>query len=264
MDNLYHFLNLTGLVALMLGGVGVAGAIHVHVKQKLATVAVLRCLGGTAARVFAVYLAQGIALGALGALLGAGLGVMVQTFLPRVLADFIPFTFHFQTAWLALGRAAGAGFLVCLLFALLPLLAVRRVSPWAALRVAFEPAARPDPLRWGVLACLAALALGFGLTQGRNWRAGLGFVLGLGVVFVLLAATARALVALARQSGRLTLPFVARQGLANLHRPDNRTQLLLFSLGLGTFLLVGIFLVAAHPHGRPDRSRRKPGQRGPV
>ena len=264
MDNLYHFLNLTGLVALMLGGVGVAGAIHVHVKQKLGTVAVLRCLGGSVAQVFAVYLAQGIALGALGALLGTGLGVMVQTFLPRVLADFIPFTFQFQTAWLALGRAAGAGFLVCLLFALLPLLAVRRVSPWAALRVAFEPAARPDPLRWAVMACLAALVLGFGLTQGRNWRAGLGFVAGLGVVFALLAATARALVALARQSGRMKLPFVARQGLANLHRPDNRTQLLLFSLGLGTFLLAGIFLVAAYAHGRPDRSRREPGQRGAV
>jgi len=242
MDNLYHFLNLTGLVALMLGGVGVAGAIHVHVKQKLASVAVLRCLGGSVAQVFAVYLAQGLALGALGALLGAGLGLAAQTLLPRVLADFIPFTFHFQTAWLALGRAAGAGFLVCLLFALLPLLAVRRVSPWAALRIAFEPAARPDPLRWGVMACLAALALGFGLAQGRNWRAGAGFVLGLGVVFVLLAATARALVAMARQSGRIPLPFVARQGLANLHRPDNRTQLLLFSLGLGTFLLTGIFL----------------------
>ena len=243
MDNLYHFLNLTGLVALMLGGVGVAGAIHVHVKQKLPTVAVLRCLGGTAAQVFAVYLAQGIALGALGALIGAGLGAMAQTFLPRVLADFIPFTFQFQTAWPALARAAGAGFLVCLLFALLPLLAVRRVSPWAALRIAFEPAARPDPIRWGVIACLAALVLGFGLAQGRNWRAGLGFVLGLGVAFVLLAATARALAAAARQSGRIRLPFVARQGLANLHRPDNRTQLLLFSLGLGTFLLVGIFLV---------------------
>jgi putative ABC transport system permease protein len=244
MDNLYHFLNLTGLVALMLGGVGVAGAIHVHVKQKLGTVAVLRCLGGSAGRVFAVYLAQGIALGALGALLGTALGAMAQTLLPRVLADFIPFTFQFQTAWLALGRAAGAGFLVCLLFALLPLLAVRRVSPWAALRVAVEPAARPDPLRWGVMACLAALALGFGLTQGRNWRAGLGFVLGVGVVFVLLAATARGLVALARQSGRMmSLPFVARQGLANLHRPDNRTHLLLFSLGLGTFLLAAIFLV---------------------
>ena len=242
MDNLYHFLNLTGLVALMLGGVGVAGAIHVHVKQKLGTVAVLRCLGGSVGQVFSVYLAQGIALGTVGALLGVALGVAVETYLPRVLGDFIPFTFRFQMAWLALGRAAGAGFVVCLLFALLPLLAVRRVSPWAALRIAFEAAARPDPARWGVMGCLAALALGFGLTQGRNWRTGLGFVLGLGVVFVLLAVTARGLMALARLLGRLKLPFTVRQGLANLHRPDNRTHLLVFSLGLGTFLLAGIFL----------------------
>ena len=140
---------------------------------------------------------------------------------------------------------------MCVLFALLPLLAVRRVSPWAALRVALEPAARPDPLRWVVMACLAVLALAFGLTQGRNWRAGLGFVLGLGVVFVLLAAHGPgAGGAGAHNPVALNLPFVARQGLANLHRPDNRTQLLLLSLGLGTFLLVGIFLVAAHPAWR--------------
>jgi len=57
MDNLYHFLNLVGFIALLLGGVGVASAIYVHVKQKLNTVAVLaaRRIGG--ASVF-VYLAQ--------------------------------------------------------------------------------------------------------------------------------------------------------------------------------------------------------------
>jgi putative ABC transport system permease protein len=131
---------------------------------------------------------------------------------------------------------------VCLLFALLPLLAVRRVSPWVALRVAFEPAARPDPLRWGVMGCLASIVLGFGLAQGRNWRAGLGFVAGLAVVFLLLAATGRGLAAIARKLAALNLPFVVRQGLASLHRPDNRTQLLLLSLGLGVFLLVGLFL----------------------
>ena len=37
--------------------------------------------------------------------------------------------------------------------------------------------------------------------------------------------------------------FVLRQGLANLYRPNNRTLLLLLSLGLGTFLIVSIFLV---------------------
>src|ERR1019366_9241304 len=79
MDNLYHFLNLTGLVALMLGGVGVAGAIHVHVKQKLGTVAVLRCLGGSVAQIFAVYLAQGLALGLFGAVLGGALGIAIPT-----------------------------------------------------------------------------------------------------------------------------------------------------------------------------------------
>ena len=36
--------------------------------------------------------------------------------------------------------------------------------------------------------------------------------------------------------------FVLRQGLANLHRPNNRTLLLTLSLGLGTFLLLTIYL----------------------
>jgi putative ABC transport system permease protein len=243
MDNLYHFLNLTGLTALLLGGLGVAGGIQGHVKQKLRTVAVLRCLGGGVGPVFAIYLAQGVVLGLAGAALGAGLGLAVQSALPRVLADFIPFTFQVRPAWAALGFAAGTGFLVCLLFALLPLLAVRRVSPWVALRVAFESAARPDPLRWAIVAGLAAMVLGFGLTQGRNWRASLGFVGGLAVVILLLFATARGLAALARKLTVARLPFVVRQGLANLHRPDNRTPLLMLSLGLGAFLLVGIYLV---------------------
>jgi len=38
------------------------------------------------------------------------------------------------------------------------------------------------------------------------------------------------------------LPFVWRQGLANLYRPNNRTVLLLVSLGLGTFLVLTLYL----------------------
>ena len=244
LDNLYHFLNLVGFIALLLGGVGVASAIHVHVKQKLGTVAVLRCLGGSIAQTFAVYLAQGMALGLFGALLGGALGMAIQTALPGVLADFIPFTVQFHPAWLAVGRAMAIGFVVCLLFTLLPLLTVRRVSPLAALRVSFEPArSRPDPLRWLVGACLAAGIIGFALMQTRNWRIGLGFAIGLGVVFVILAATAKALVSATRRFVPARLPFTVRQGVANLHRPNNRTLLLLLSLGLGTFLMMSLRLV---------------------
>ena len=105
MDNLYHFLNLVGFIALLLGGVGVASAIHVHVKQKLNTVAVLRCLGTSVAQAFAIYLAQGMALGAFGATVGAALGVVVQMLIPKVLGDFIPFSFQFHTSWFAIARA---------------------------------------------------------------------------------------------------------------------------------------------------------------
>ena len=244
MDNLYHFLNLVGFIALLLGGVGIASAIHVHVKQKLGTVAVLRCLGGTVAQTFAIYLAQGMALGLFGAVLGGGLGLAIQSTLPKVMADFIPFTFQFHTAWLAIGRAMAIGFGICLLFALLPLLAVRRVSPLAAIRVSFEPQlARRDPLRWLAGACLAAGVIGFALMQSRDWRIGLGFTIGLGVVFGVLTLTAKLLVAMTRKFVPASLPFAVRQGVANLHRPNNRTLLLLLSLGLGTFLMVSLYLV---------------------
>jgi putative ABC transport system permease protein len=243
MERMYHFLNLVGFIALLLGGVGVASAIHVHVKQKLGTVAVLRCLGGTVPQTFAVYLAQGMALGLIGALAGAGLGLIIQSALPRVLADFIPFTFEFRTSWGAVGKAVGIGFAICFLFALMPLLAVRRVSPLAAIRVAFEPAPARDPLRWLVGILLAAGVVAFALTQASNWRIGLGFAAGLGIVFALLAAMARILIFLARRFAMVRLPFTVRQGIANLHRPNNRTLLLLLSLGLGTFLIVSLFLV---------------------
>ena len=244
MENLYHFLNLAGFIALLLGGVGVASAIHVHVKQKLNTVAVLRCLGASIPQTFAIYLVQGMGLGGFGALLGGALGLAIQTFIPKLLADFIPFAFHFETSWVAVGRAMAVGFAVCLLFALLPLLSVRRVSPLAAIRASFEPFRRPrDPLRWLVVALLAAGIAGFALSQARDWKIGLGFTAGLGAVFAVLAGLAQGLAWTTRRFFPARLPFAWRQGVANLHRPNNRTLLLLLSLGLGTFLMTCLYVV---------------------
>lgn len=244
MDNLYHFLNLVGFIALLLGGVGVASAIHVHVKQKLNTVAVLRCLGGSVAQAFSIYLAQGMALGAFGAVAGAALGVAIQMLIPKVLADFIPFSFQFHTAWFAIGRAMGLGFAICVMFALLPLLAVRRVSPLAAIRGSSENIrGQRDPLRWLAGAFLAAGVFAFAISQTHNWRIGVGFTIALGLAFAALALTARLLTFAAKHFVPSALPFSVRQGIASLHRPNNRTLLLLLSLGLGTFLMVSLYLV---------------------
>ncbi|HSI82237.1 MAG TPA: FtsX-like permease family protein [Candidatus Methylacidiphilales bacterium] len=263
LDNLYHFLNLVGFIALLLGGVGVASAIHAHVKEKLSAVAVLRCLGCSIAQTFAIYLIQGMALGAFGAGIGALFGIAVQQLLPTVLGDFLPFEFTFHTSWEAVGRAMGIGFAICLAFTLLPLLAVRRVSPLAAIRSSYDPNARRiDPWQAVVGLAIAGGVVWFCLAQTANYKIGLGFAGGLAAAFLVLTFTAWLLIWITRRSlPLLRLAFTARQGLANLYRPGNRTLLLLLSLGLGTFLLVTLYLVQytllkelvpEGPDGRPN------------
>lgn len=71
LTNLYRFLSLVGFVALLLGSLGVASSIHVYVRQRIRTVAVLRCLGSRAWSTFSVYLIQAIAMGIAGVLMEA-------------------------------------------------------------------------------------------------------------------------------------------------------------------------------------------------
>ena len=244
LTNIEGFLNLVGFVALFLGAIGVASAIHVYVRQKIATVAVLRCLGASAAQSFSVYVVQGIALGMFGAVLGAALGIALQLLLPVVLQGVLPIDVNFFIAWPAVGRGLGAGLVICFLFTLLPLLAVRRVSPLVALRSAFieRTGAATDPWRIILGGLILAAVTGFAYWQTRSWRIGLGFTGMLVVGFGLLAGLAQVVAWAARRFVPRSLPYVVRQGIANLHRPNNRTVLLLLSLGLGTFLILTLYL----------------------
>ncbi|HHY86690.1 MAG TPA: FtsX-like permease family protein [Verrucomicrobia bacterium] len=245
LDNMMRFLNLIGFVALLLGGVGVASGVHVHMKQKLGTIAILRCLGCSVGQSFAIYFAQAMALGLMGAVAGAALGVAVQFALPSVLADFLPFPLEAAVSWSGIWRGIWIGFLICLLFAILPLLPIRRISPLAAIRTAFSREASParDPLVWLVYAVILGGLLVFGILQSREWRHGVGYALGIAGAFFLLALVAWVVSRVARWIVSARWPFVLRQGLSNLYRPNNRTLLLMVSLGMGTFLVLTLYLV---------------------
>jgi len=243
MTNLYNFLNLSGFIALLLGGIAVGTALQLHIRHKLATVATLRCLGVEASRTMAIYLVQALVIGLVCALGGAFAGVAVQKVLPDIVRDFLPFNVTFQFSWGALLRAAFFGLGFCGLFALLPLLPVRLISPLAALRRNWEDTpAKLDVAQWFVMVLLGAGVVGFSVMQSHNWRVGLGMAGGLVVAIGLLALVAQGLRRLARKAGQVRLPFVWRQGLASLHRPNNRTLILLLSLGLGAFLLLTLRL----------------------
>ncbi|MFQ5743641.1 MAG: ABC transporter permease, partial [Acidobacteriota bacterium] len=66
---------------------------------------------------------------------------------------------------------------------------------------------------------------------------------GIGAVFGVIGVVARTIMWMARNIVPATFSYEIRQGLANLYRPRNQTAVLLLSLGLGTFLILTLFLI---------------------
>jgi putative ABC transport system permease protein len=238
------FLSLVALVALLLGGLGVASAVHVFVRRRLATVAVLRCLGATGGTVLAAYLVQALVVGLLGSLLGAGLGAAAQLALPRLLRDVLPVDVAWSLSWPAVLGGVGTGVWVAVVFSLMPLLAVRRISPLAVLRRDYEgerPRRDPAPLAAGL--ALAASLVAMAVLQAGRPAHGLAFAAGAGTALAALALCAALLVRSLRRFVPRRLPYLYRQGLANLYRPANQTLMVVLALGFGAFLLSTLLLV---------------------
>ena len=244
LGNLYRFLNLGSFIALLLGGVGVASAIHAYTKQKLPTVAILRSLGATARQTFLIYLIQAGAMGFIGSLAGALLGLGVLYSLPSILADVLPLEVTPSFNVFALLEGLGLGLGISLLFAALPLLAIRKTSPLLTLRASFEEAKPADagPLRWILYLGIALAIVLFAYRLTDRWPLALGFAGGVGIAFALLGLVARSITYGARRFFPSSWSYIWRQGLANLYRPNNQTTMLMLGLGLGTFLLSTLFL----------------------
>jgi putative ABC transport system permease protein len=246
-DQLRDFLGVVGLVALLLGGIGVASGVHAFVMRKIDTVAVLRCLGATSWQVLTIYVVQAAVMGLIGAALGGVLGIFFQLLLPLGLKDFLPVDVSVHLAPASVGLGLIVGVWVALVFALRPLVAIRRVSPLQALRREADAIVlrlgRLDPLRVGVSLAIVGSVVLLALTRAGNVRRGLGFSVAIMLAVGALFGTAVLLSSLARRLVRPRWPFVLRQGIASLYRPGNQTRSVVLSLGFGVFLMSTLYQV---------------------
>ncbi|MGD2215496.1 MAG: ABC transporter permease [Gemmatimonadales bacterium] len=260
LDQLASFLGLVGLVALLLGGVGVASGVHVFVSEKLDTAAVLRCLGARQRQTFAIYLLQAGLMGLSGAALGVGLGVIVQALIPQVLRDFLPLDVPFHLEPTAVLAGLGIGLWVSLIFALLPLLRIKDVAPLRALRRDYEKSkGRRDPWRLATYAALVASLLALTIWQAPRPAIGLAFAAAAAITAGALGLTAWALMRLTRRFFPRRARFPIRQGIANLFRPHNQTVAVVLAIGSGVFLITHLYVVQRNllqqitVETRPDR-----------
>ena len=235
LKDLTQFLALISFIALLLGCIGVASAIHIYVREKINSVAILRCLGARGSQAFLIYLIQIVVIGFIGSLAGAALGTIIQQFLPYALKDFLPVAITTELSWKAIGQGLLLGLVISFLFALLPLISIRNVSPLNTLRLSFQSLRLfRDPVKWLVYLAILLFILGFSYIQLNGAQQALFFSIGVLIAFLLLVGVAAVLMWAVRRFFPDSWGYLWRQGLANLFRPNNQTTILIVAIGLGT------------------------------
>ena len=243
-DFLNSFLNLIALVSLILGCIGVASSVFIYIKSKIPSIAVFRCLGMTGNQAFLVYFLQIFVLGFIAVLIGAALGSGLQVALPILLKDILPYEVNMSISWRAIGQGLSIGAIVTSLFAMLPLLAVRLVSPLRTLRSSFDEDVTPrDPLKYLVFVGIIITLVIFLWSLTRDWQDSFIFCAALLTAFLVLYGVASLIMWAVKKFVPTKWNFVFRQGLSNLYRPDNQTRTLIVSIGLGTAILTLLYII---------------------
>jgi len=242
--NMTEFMSLVAFIALLLGCIGVASAVHIYVKEKVASVSILRCLGATASQATLIYLIQIAMVGLAGSILGSLLGLFIQQFLPAVMKDFLPIEITARVSFPAILQGIATGLIVSVIFSILPLLAVRKVSPLNTLRASVDhPTNSPDRLKWLVYFIIIVFLVAFSYIQLGELKQAAVFTAGVGLCFLTLVGIANLLTKLAKRYFPSTWNYLYRQGFSNLFRPQNQTVTLIVCIGLGTALISTLMLV---------------------
>ena len=235
-----NYLSLTGLLILVLGGIGVWNVARVFVEQKRKTVAVLKCLGADSRKVIFVYLLQILSLGLLGSLFGIVLAQLTMWFVGWRFGTELPEKMSYNLANSAVWQGMILGILISLLFSLLPLLQIRQIKPSLLLRdTNNQQMRRLDWTKWLFGLFTLGGILGIAVWQAGSWKVGTAFLVGLGVTSAILYVAAIILTKLLRQTKKFS-SFSISQAVNSLYRPGNQTRIVLLAVGLGAFVVLAV------------------------
>ena len=256
LDNATAILSLICLVAMVLGAIGVAMAMHAHLEQRMDMLAILKAMGAGSADLLRIFLLQTLGLGLAGGLLGVAAGVGVMAALPAAFGKLLPQNLVMSFPWKSAMAGLGTGLLTTLLFCLPPLLDVRTVRPVLVLRRLVETG--PEGIQgwfakwWArrlqltiaavVIALLGAIAWALS-DSAKVGSAFAGIFTAALLVLLVLAAFALWALRILLDRVRLRIPSSVRHGLANLYRPGNQSAPVLAALGTGVMLILAVYLM---------------------
>jgi putative ABC transport system permease protein len=239
--NVSIFLNLAAFIALLLGCIGIASSVNIYIKEKLKSVAVLKCMGATRKQSFLIYLIQISGIGAVGGIIGTTIGAALQELFPYILKEFLPFNLDVNITLPPLIMGVLLGLFMSVLFALLPLIRTWYVSPLEVLRITETSSEKSKKAGYIVFAVIVLFLYLFSLWLLREALFALSFIVGVLVTFVILAGIASLTMWAVKTYFPKRATFTIRQSILNLFRPNNQTVVLIVAIGLGTFLISTLY-----------------------
>lgn len=253
------FLSLIGLIALVIGSMGVGSAMHGHLQQKLDSIAMMKCIGARSSQIIRIYLVETLLLGLGGGLAGVAVGSAVAAAFPSLIARYFPVSA--PLGWDPVPAVQGlvVAVLITLLFTLPQLAGIRRIRPAQIFRRNMEGGEWQSRWRrWrdvraslgaALLILLGTAGVAASVAEG-TWRdaarTGTIFALGLAVGLGLLSLAAWLLLRGVRTflcGGTRLLPPTLRHGMANLYRPGSQAQAAVVALGVGVMFTLAVYLV---------------------
>ncbi|MDI9357200.1 MAG: FtsX-like permease family protein [Chitinophagaceae bacterium] len=245
LKELSKFLNMIAFIALLLGCLGVGSSVYVYMKEKINTLSILRCIGASSTDIMWVFLLQIVGIGLISSFLGALLGICLQMLIPLLISNFLPIDVPFFFSVKVFFQSLLLGVLISILFSILPILRAKNISPIESLKsVEYKNLPSLKGAYWVYIIIALSLFL-LTLWQVESITKSIFFCLGLLVITAALFLIASASMFLIRKYFPHQFPYIWRQGLANMFRPQNQTMVLVFSIGLGTALIATIFITQA-------------------
>ncbi len=248
-DIFRRFLTIVGLSALLVGGVGVANAVSAYVTERQRSIATMKSLGATGARILFHFLAQTMVLTAVGIVFGSALGALLTLAVLPILGSTVGLSLTPTVDLPSLAQAGIFGVLIGFAFAYIPLYRAQAMRPALLFRAAgtavggqlgWRGMLRPQVALPVLIAVAGILAMAWLVTR----RPEIVFWYALGVLgaFVVLRLAAYLL----QQALRLVPPVRGanlRNAIKAIYRPGAPAPTVVLSLGLGLALLLLISLI---------------------
>jgi predicted lysophospholipase L1 biosynthesis ABC-type transport system permease subunit len=145
-QSIRNFLRIVGLLALLIGGIGIVNTMQVLLRRRQLEIAMLKTTGYRRSNLYAMFGLEagilGVVGGALGAAIGIGVSFLVKGLVER--AFFISLPNSVDPLTVASGVAIG--FFTALIFGLMPIVQASQIRPLAVLRGQSEGTSRESIL----------------------------------------------------------------------------------------------------------------------